>query len=122
MKGGIIGSQLSPIRIGAVPVLFGWKTGYIVFNNFYCQYIFTTWNKYIRNIKFPPDKCAINASQIMTIQVNFCLPVDAIKIEVHLFAFVRSGCCKYITIPEIGIEIRIRYRKLVITKIRIRQS
>src|ERR1035437_4123774 len=103
MESGVISSQFSPIGISTNSILFCWKSRCIIFYNAYGKYIFTAGNKHFGNIEFATDESAVDTSEIMTIQVNFRFPVDAIKIEVHLFTFVRRRC-EYITMPKISIE------------------
>src|ERR1035437_551951 len=121
MESGGISSQFSPIGISTNSLLFCWKSRRIIFYNAYGKYIFTAGNKHTGNIEFATDESAADTSEIMTIQVNLRFPVDAIKIEVHLFTFVRSRRCEYITIPKVRIEIGIRNKELVIAVIRIGQ-
>ena len=119
MERRIVGTEDTTVEVRALLVLFLDSTDVIILDDFDGDHILA--RRYdIRYVEDAPDEGAIDASQLLTVQIDIGFPVDAVEIQEDPVFLEVGRHLELVAVPEVRIEERLRDIQLVIGIIRVR--
>ena len=103
MERGVVGTKDTAIKLGGILVFFLYSTKMRITDDLYGKVVLTLVEQ-ARYIKLATHEGTLDTTQVLTIQIDIGLPVDAIEVEPLLIATQVIAYLELITIPEVGTE------------------
>ena len=113
MERRIVITQDSPIKIGIHLILFLDSTWMLILHNLHGQHVLARHEQFT-DVDSSTNKRPFHAIYLLSIEVDVSLPIDAIKVQEHMFAQHYLGNAERATIPKVGIEERFGNHKQMV--------
>ncbi len=119
MIGGIVRAERASVLADVLQSLLLAAAGRGVFLDADCQRVDFAGQQLAGHIEAPAHESALDAAELLAIQKDIGLPVNAVEVEPRDFSGRDRRGGELGAIPEVGVEVRIRNVELVVAEVRI---